>query len=299
MPDFRRRSRIPVAGIIFFLLEVLPQTLRAEPVPTPSSIFVRPAYLDLYERDLSKLSDSEYWRVKIHGLRECPLDPRIWGTRKIERTENRRLVPIKFFYLRDSELPGFELKKIVTDFFFWPASKEELLTNPHVKDPVFEIGFGGQFIGGALGSLPVRDASHALRLSGHPALDSGMFFRSLDRYLKVSAEDSPILKLKRHHHVELSIDDQNATAVVDKKLFASVTGQHLGSGLVYAITGWNAVGILDLSIEGSMTIAGKRVPQTWSGLVVLPPQQPRSRAEKAKDDQERMNTLQKSVEEGH
>lgn len=229
--------------------------------------------LNLYSMPLDALTDSQKWRIKIHGLRLTPLHPAVWGALNREQTDNRHLVPIKRYLLRDSEESGYEFEEISVSFRFKQESERYMIRMPHQKDPVFEIGFGGEFAEDSIADAPKRDRFYALRFSSFPRLESGLFLRDQESFTKLAPIAQKQLTVGVDYRVsikcrgnKLSTDLNGQPAVT----WQSPAENHLCRGLLYLQTSWHPVFVKELIIRGSQVNGAARQPVSHSGILPNP-----------------------------
>lgn len=242
----------------------------SEARPTYQGILLAPpttTQLAIYERPISSLSRNEKMRIKIHGLRLAPLHPLVWGTLARERTDNRNLVPIKRFFLRDSTDPNFRLSELTVNFHFKPVDPRYMAQMPHQKDPVFEIGFGGRFSEKSISDPPIEDTANILRLSAFPRLRSGFFCRKHERYSELSQSSPALVEVKQSYQLKLKVNSNSASAFLNGELFSEIQGAELDHGLVSLQTSWHPVLVDSLSISGAVVRSGKRESISLSGLI--------------------------------
>jgi len=236
--------------------------------PLENSILLPlPRDIGVYDKDISSLNHKQQWRVKIHGLRMAPLHPGVWGVRKIDRTENRQLIPIRPFFLRISEDPNFIAEKITLWFMFERAKKKHIVKLPERKAPVLDIGFSGEYEKGLPGGRALRDRGYTARLTGYPRLASGIYYRSHTKF-KLQAKGSfPLLETGREYKMELRLMEQMTVVILDEKPFAAIEGRHK-NGLISLTTSWLPITISHLEVKGIIRKKGKEIPVTQSGLVM-------------------------------
>lgn len=239
------------------------------------SIFLPPHNNELYKKDRSLLNDSEYWRIKIFGLRMVPLDPEVWAIRKIDRTDNRRLVPIRPYYLRVSEDPTFALDTIDLTFQLSKVSSQEAIRVPFRRDALLEIEFAGKFAEGRPFSEPLEDEAYGLRLSAFPAMPAGFYFRSRTEYRMLKEFSPNQIVSGRDSKVAVSLTDRNVQVSLDGQILGELSGANLRHGLVSFETGWHPVAITELVIAGvSQGGDGKLQQHKFSGVVKIPKNPP-------------------------
>lgn len=214
------------------------------------SILLPPKYLPLYEKSFSQLNPSEQWRVRIHGLRLAPLHPAVWGIRRSEKTENRRLVPIRPFYLRASEDKDFVVESINLLFSFKKVAKEAASRNYHDKDSVFDVGFSGRYREGLPLAGPLEDTSYVLRLTAFDDFISGLYFRSQTKHVLVKEAAVKSLETNLSYSLSLSFQPETVTAVLNGQPFMQFRQESVNKGLIYLITSWNAINLDQLEVKG-------------------------------------------------
>ena len=238
---------------------------------SPDSFLLQPnsGFLAYYKQDLETLSKKRKMAVRIHGLRGTPLHPAVWGALKADRTRNRNLVPIRAYYLRESEQPGFEISKMSFRFRFKKASAHDMKVSPHTKDPVFDIGFAGEYVPDLRVRRPKIDRSYVVRFAAFKALESGIFFRSHSKFTKLRAGWVPRLDIATEYHAELRFSSDKVEVLLDGTPFTEVSGTNLNRGLISLINSWHPVIISDLQIEGTRGSGSERKQLAISGLVGL------------------------------
>lgn len=235
--------------------------------PRVLSSLVPPHQLELYHKPYSEISDRQQWRMRIHGLRHAMLHPLVWGTRKSERTENRRIIPLKAFILRSSEDPAYSLRSVEIEFEFERIPPDGLLAHPRDYDPLLEVGFHGEFRRGEPGALPLLDRGYVIRLSGIPGLESGVFYRSMSTYEKLLAADTPPVAGGRKYLIRLETDGAGCRLSIDGKQVLEYAGEGLDRGFVSLRSGWHPLGISRLEVRGTKVSAEKSHDVIESGLV--------------------------------
>ncbi len=234
-----------------------------------SSLFLAPQYLSLYSKDPEKLSEQEQWRIKIHGLRIASLHPIVWSVKKSERTENRRLIAIRPYYLRASEDPDFIFDEFRIKFVFKKVSKEEASRDYHDKDSVLDIGFNGQFIEGPPLTRALKDDSYVIRLTPFDDFKSGLFFRSYNKHILQKEMQNTYLETATPYDFRILFTKDNVIAELNGIQVLNIENKNLNSGLFYLTTSWNPVHITDLKIKGHYK---DRESVTLSGLFSIPGQ---------------------------
>jgi hypothetical protein len=264
-------NRIAITAALSLLISNSTRA-RAEESNSTSILLPPPApeVLALYEKPAASRTEREQWRIRIFGLRLAPLHPLTWGTLKRERTYNRHLVPIKRYFLRESEAAGFEVETIKFKFRFKGADPRYMEKMPHQKDPVFEIGFGGEFREDGMATKPLADRFYILRLSAYAPLASGIFERNLERYSEISLSQLPRLTVGADYDVALRLTKEEVQVSINGEEFVRARASGASKGLVTLQTSWHPIDLTELSIigrrsEGGIT-EGKR---NFSGLVSL------------------------------
>ena len=218
--------------------------------PVLKTDLLPPAFLNLYKKPADSLSYLQKWNIMIHGLRMAALDPLVWGIRRSQRTENRRLVPIRPLYLRMSEQKDFIFEELNVIFIFRAVNKDAAIKNYHTKDSVFDIGFAGEYKAGTAIEPPKRDTSYVVRLSAFDDFPSGIFYRSQDMHILLEKPTNPILKTAEEYHLKLLFSDNGVQAYLNDEHFAALEQKGINSGLLYMLTSWNPLRIDSLSITG-------------------------------------------------
>lgn len=198
------------------------------------------------------------------------LNPSVWGTLRREHTHNRNLVPIKRYFLRASEQPGFEARRISARFKFKAADPRYMARMPHQKDPVFEIGFGGQFSETSIAEKPLEDRTTVLRLSAFPRLGSGVFERSRESYVELSPAAVRVLDVARTYDLKIDLSGTEVVATLDGREIARHSSEGISRGLVSLQTSWHPIALEALSIEGELASGTIRESLVLSGLVKAP-----------------------------
>jgi len=246
---------------------VLSSVVRAEESSITSDLIPVPSDLSIYERSYQKLSRRNQWQVMIHGLRNAPLDPKIWGVRLVDRSENRQLVPMRPLFFRASENPGFLVDKISLTFRFEPVGRGRMRREPSLHTPLLEIGFGGDYKKGAPGEKAVHDTSYAVRLTPSPLFDSGIYYRSFSKYVPVQSIDEMIVRTGKEHRIELIFSSDGMTLILDGEEMAMLSGGDYRRGLISLHTDWHPLKMSELNIEGFLTQDGKANELFESGLL--------------------------------
>jgi len=238
-----------------------------------ASILRDPSNLQFYD---TPITHENLWMLRLHGVRNAPLDPRVWGARREHRTDSHRMVPIKPFYLRSSERPDYRLDRIVMEFQFRPATPAEILASPHEKDAVVDVGFAGEIIPQPGGKEPLRERGYVLRLSGYPYLKSGLYYRSRFRHRLLNELKVLELKSRARHTLECFFTDDGAAFRLDGKQFAELKGELVNRGLISLVSSWHPVDILRLQIDGhSAENPAQRYSE--SGVIAIPKKLPKQR----------------------
>lgn len=252
-----------IVTLIFCILAFVRQS-SADSVLSPPS--VSPA---VYSIDIEQLTPNQRSRIKVNGIRNAVLRSDVWGTLKTERTENNQLVPIKRFFLRISEDSNFQLSRLSIVFTF-PKSGAKSLRQLSRHDPMFEVGFNGEFLADKT-SGPGKDTGYAARLSASPYLKSGLFYHTGSNYFSVNSVDLPQFEMGMSHTVELTFNEGQVTTFIDQKNFGSYRKKGIDKGLIHLISGWHPVIIQRLNIEGVFKNSlGNKEAVSYSGLFFMP-----------------------------
>lgn len=231
--------------------------------PKRTIFLATPQNLSNYERDFDSLGERPRWHVRIHGIRYAGLDPRIWAIRKIDRTDNRRLVPIRPLYLRASEAEDFRIDRIELEFRFKPVKVRHMKSIAEQKTPILDIGFGGEFEPGHPGELPAVDRGYVLRLTAHPDFESGFMYHSQGRFLPLGEPPSAVIVPDTPYSLAVLFNEQSIEANMNGEVVAQLEGS-FSKGLVHLVTGWHPIKVESLMVYG--TKGGESVE--LSGLVV-------------------------------
>jgi hypothetical protein len=224
---------------------------------------------ELYAGDGERLTKKQRWAIRLHGLRTAALHPEVWAMRRIDRTDNRLLIPIRPYYLRASDDSDFRLTEIAVTFRFTPASEHQMKDSPSLNTPVFDIGFGGAFRMGLPGERPPEDSGYVFRTSPSPMLESGFLYRShytskiiekLSKY-RISAGTS--------YNAVLKVSDKDAVMSFNNKEVARIVRNDLAGGLVSLIVGWHPIEIESLHVRGYFQRGERREEFEESGLFLL------------------------------
>lgn len=263
----KKQLSISVIKLIFacFITNIINFSLYAE------SLFLPPQNEALYKKSPLKLNDSEYWRIKIFGLRMVPLDPTIWALRKVDRTDNRRLVPIRPFYLRQSEKQNFLLEQVDINFSFSKVTAKEAMRVPFRKDALLEIEFAGRYRESLPYQDPKEDSAYGVRLSAFPNMPSGFYFRSYNN-VKVIEEFMPNqIESGKQLDFSLKLDHNRVIAILSGIQLGEIKGRDLRRGLVSLETGWHPVSMNKLSLNvKSISSNGEVLEHVLSGLITIP-----------------------------
>jgi len=252
-------------AILLVLLSACAAT--AEEVSFQSDLIPVPSDLSIYERSYERLSRRNQWQVMIHGLRNAPLDPKVWGVRLVDRSENRQLVPMRPFFLRASEKPGFLVNKIALSFRFESVGRGRMRREPSLHTPMLEIGFGGNYQKGAPGEKAVEDTSYAVRLTPSPLFESGVFYRSFSKYVLVQSFNELTLSTGKEHKIEMIFSPGEMTLIFDGIELARLSGEDYREGLISLHTDWHPLKISEINIKSSLTQNGKVTELIESGLL--------------------------------
>lgn len=230
--------------------------------PPPSE-----ANLKIYDMPPSQLSRDDEWRIRAFGLRLSPLHPSVWGFLKREHTKNRHLVPIKRYFLRDSEQLGFEVRSFNAKFQFNRADKNYMKKMPHQKDPVFEIGFGGVFKEEDMLDKPLADRSFILRLSAFERLPSGIFERNLERYREIARASIPKLEVGTPYEIHIYFGKGKARVFLNGAKFIEHRAPEIEKGFLTMQTSWHPISLETLSIKGATGSKISKREIQYSGLI--------------------------------
>jgi hypothetical protein len=230
------------------------------------SNLIPPSNLPLYEKPFSSLTEREQWRIRIHGLRDAMLHPSVWGTLKSEQTENRQIVPMKRFFLRSSESPAYRMQTFVLGFNFRKIGPGMIERFPRDNDPLIEIGLGGAFERGEPSGRPLVDRSYVLRISGIPSIPSGLYYRSLSKYVLVSAAAQPLIEAGKRYQLEVSTTAKRLVVTINGARFVDESVKNLDRGLVSVRSGWCPLKVSKLEVAGR----DPKGSQKESGLLVPP-----------------------------
>ncbi len=201
-----------------------------------------------FDKDPSTLSITQRWSVMIHGLRYAPLDPFTWGVLKRDTTDNRRLVPMRPFYLRSSEDRDFKVKEISVTFSFYKADPGYVARVPHMKDSILEIGFQGKYQPDPSSPIPLIDQSKILKLSAIEIISSGVFERTRSKITPINSTRIANLETGVKYSVALKFSDDQMQAYLNDKQIAQVADKNINRGLISLMTGWNPLGVEQLLI---------------------------------------------------
>ncbi|MEZ4754978.1 MAG: hypothetical protein R3A13_11850 [Bdellovibrionota bacterium] len=218
----------------------------------------------LYSQNFGKLSDTQRWKVRRHGLRYAPLDPLVWSTLRADKTQNRTLVPIRAYYLRVSEDENFKLKSIEANFSFKPVTKRHMLKMRHQKDPVFEIGLGGIFIPEPFNHEGKTSHGYTFRLSAFPPVASGVYFRSGNQFKLIQEAVPRNIEAGLDYQVLITASSESVVLELNAKRFLEISDQDLRTGLISLQTSWHPIRLSKLKITGDLN----RVSWTGSGFML-------------------------------
>lgn len=242
------------------ILAVLCVAIAPRPEAFAESVLTPQTALHAWGKAPQSRTPAEQLRIRLHGIRNTPLDPNVWATLRKERTHNVRIIPIKRFFLRRSEAPDFRVKTMRVSFTFERASKKLIDSAPHDHDPVLEIGFGGKEAG-------ANDEGYALRVSAAPEITSGIYYHLNGEYHLLAKAKPDRVGAYVAYSLELEISPNEARVRLDGAPFASVTGRRLDEGFISLAASWHPIYIT------SLDIAGRRSSETdqeihESGLVL-------------------------------
>ncbi|MCB0317728.1 MAG: hypothetical protein KDD56_03160 [Bdellovibrionales bacterium] len=208
-----------------------------------------PSNLRAYEMPYAELSANQKWNLRRHSIRYAMLHPETWGLLKINKTENRTLVPIRPFYLRASENSNFSLNQIELDFEFQNAKTNYMRLVPHFKDPVFEIGIGQVIEQSPLSLDGKRNNGYSFRLSAFSQVPSGGYFHSNGKYLRIAKPAYQHLKVGTPYKIKIEVSKNESNLFVNNELFIQIKDQDLEKGLVSLETSWHPVLLSKLKIS--------------------------------------------------
>jgi len=247
------------------ILLVAPMAALCEQAPPSSGLLPPPQDLTIFKKPFDSLTRRNQWQVMIHGLRNAPLDPTVWGARLVDRSENRQLIPMRPFFLRHSEKGDYQVESIAMNFRFRQIGDGMMRRRPDTYTPILELGFAGLYQKGAPGELAIIDSSYALRLTPSPLFESGMFFRSHSKYQKVAELNYLEIKAATDYQLELHFTPTTLKVLLNETQIAELAGDYR-SGLLSLQTDWHPAVITDLIISGSITEEDQRVALVESGL---------------------------------
>lgn len=204
--------------------------------------------------------------IAIHGIRLAALHPLIWEVRRIDRTENRQIVPIRPFYFRASESPEFRLAEIDLRMSFKAAKKAHMLKFPEQKTAVLDIEFGGEYVKGLPGERDDRDSAYVARISASPQLASGIYYRSYDKFVLLVPIEPAQIESGRTYDVALKTDAGQMVLLLDGVEKARLKGEYR-RGLISLNVCWHPLTLEQLLIKGGIMREGKSLPFEDSGLV--------------------------------
>ena len=188
------------------------------------------------------LTEKEWWKIRIFGLRMAALDPKIWGILVSDRTDNRQLVPMRPYYLRASEDKSFRIEEISFKFKFQFANPGSLERSAHVKESILEIGFS-EIISN------VSSKGKALRLSAFPAVKTGLYERSESTYKSVELAKENLLT-GTDYKIHLQFKDNRLDVSLNDLPYLRLESSGLKEGMISLRSGWNPASIHDLQIKG-------------------------------------------------
>ncbi len=217
-----------------------------------NSVLVPPIYSKkLYNSDFKSLKRDLQWRILIHGIRNVALHPEVWGVRHKDRTINRALIPMRPFFLRDSEKNYFRLREIFIKLKFKKTSDYNARVAPERYTGLLDIGFNQEFNKGEPGNVPDRDEGYVFRVSASPALKPGFYYRVRQKYLKLSEKiGKGIFLTNKVFSIKLIVKKNEAKFYKNEKLLESITGTNLDKGLVSINTDWLPAYIEELKVKG-------------------------------------------------
>lgn len=258
-------AALVAASLVAACLVAVVLSTPAAAEPQRLSVFLPPENAKLYQADPASLSEAEKWRVRMFGLRLVALDPSVWAVRRSEKTENRRLVALKPYYLRISEEPGFVIESIDVSFKFRKVTPRAEKTQAHSSDSVLDIGFGGEYQAGGPLQQPLKDTSWILRVSAFSPMESGFFFRSGSQQILLKETARPLLETAVDYRLGLRFGENGVSVSLNDEPFGDFEKKGVNRGLVYLMTGWNPIKAERLEVKGRNEKTGEAL--TFSGMV--------------------------------
>jgi len=247
------------------IVAVMPIAAFCEQAPPSSGLLPPPQDLTIFQKPFDSLTRRNQWQVMIHGLRNAPLDPTVWGARLVDRSENRQLIPMRPFFLRHSERADYQVESIEINFRFRQIGDGMMRRRPDTYSPILELGFAGLYEKGAPGELARTDNSYALRLTPSPLFESGIFYRSHSKYKKIAGLNQFEVKAGTDYQLELRFAPTSLKVALNEIQIIELDGDYR-SGLLSLHTDWHPASISDLTIAGSIIEQSQRVVLIESGL---------------------------------
>lgn len=205
-----------------------------------------------FGKSYKKLSSAERWKIKMNGLRFSALDPVVWGHLKVDTTENKNLVSIRPFYLRDSEKRGFKLTKARLRFAYKYRAHRQISLQPQTNASMLDIEIGGKYIPSVPPAPPAHDTAYVLRLSALPGIRSGLFFRNGINYSLVKRGKKKNIKTGKDYTLDLHIAGEEFTATLNGREILSYFKEKFGYGLFSLQSGWNPIYLSELQLKGTV-----------------------------------------------
>lgn len=260
-------------NLIFLFVFIFPGFIQAEEFQkvqlTEKPVLARERIdWSLYSK-LDKLSPNERKQIFIHGLRMTPLNPAHWAFRRFDKTLTRDLVPIRPYYLKQSaENTNYKLREISLDVKFRDVEEALMLTNPQASLPLLKIGLAGKLKVGVSGHYHKQDEEYFVRLTPHPTIKSGLFYRKHEKVISLEEFEQNIVQTKDAHRLRITVDDNGIKVSLDSKNHLSYQAKNLSQGLVSLTSDWEPIELTTLEVKGIDVSSGDEIITT--GLVKLP-----------------------------
>lgn len=252
-------------GSAFVALTPLAGIQAAFPEPAQAeSVLSKPPDMLSYQKPPEARTPREQQRMRLYGIRSTMLNPLVWAPLEGQRTHNNRIIPIKRYFLRDSERPDFRVKKISFQFHFSKATQEQIANAPHDIDPLLEIGFAGAIENK---SLDAHEVGYALRLSAFPPIPSGIYSHTAGRYTLKSPAEKSIIATFGVHQVAIEFAADSVLVQVDGKKFTELRGTNMDRGMISLVASWHPCYVKHLEIIESLSVAGVEESKSVSGVV--------------------------------
>lgn len=253
---------------IFCLFIALSSTREAAFCQSNDSILLPPSAVPLpAESELAKLALKQRWQIAIHGIRLAPLDPKVWGILKRDRTDNRQLVPMRPLILRSSEDPNFRIRSIEIDFQFRAVTDSYMRRVPHMKDSILDISFAGEYIPQKSNELGGTDRTSLLRLSAFPDILNGIYYRERSLLALLKSFEPATLKTAEQYSISLLFSSNSVNVKLNGEEVATLNQADIDHGLIALTTGWNPLNISKLLLRGVIQNKGKLQTIEESGLI--------------------------------